>query len=414
MASLNEEWKIDDEFNHLLDKDYVVNFMDYTYKNYIFKLNLNDNSIPKTYLLKISEVTTNESSTNTHIDSLINEAEKQIDIYNKTISQPLCPKIFYHGIVSIGHIKKLSQHTDNANNKSYFDSLMSYLINYNESGGGGNNSFSSNGTAPFVNNNSNSNTAPYVPNNESEFYSLNNNNVFFNDDKMIYVICMEYLDNYTNLNSLPRPIIETFYNELIIQAFQIIIELLIETGYVHGDFHINNILYNIQDDTNFYKGIDKHKPPISNSNFLVSLPKLRPILIDFGDSYKLTSKEMIVIKNMKKEKNYTGIIDYMCKDTKSRRNLSRIIYEYICRNNLDKKLVNKKIDQYFEMRDHNIKEFDFYSTKKNNNNLTSKSSHKSSSSQGRSSSRGRKSRSRTRSSSSRGRSSSRAAAASSL
>jgi hypothetical protein len=343
MASLNNDGLWNEQyFKNIVDDNYgnyTIDLIDYTYRNYIYKLTLQS----KIYLLKISEVTTRDSSIHIHIDSVIDEVEKQIEIYNATIEQPLCPKIFYHNKLSIDDIIKLRNHTsDTKDSKDSFDSILSYLIPDNTGGG---NSIKSN------------NTAPYFSNNEN----INGDKT----DKMVYVICMEYLDNYNILYSLPRPIFDMFYNELIIQGFQIIIELLIKTGYAHGDFHLSNILYNINDTTHFYKGLADHK--INSNHSTHYMLNTRPILIDFGDSYKISPQELVRIKDMYRHKQYMDIIEFMCKDTKARRNLTRVIYEYICKTNLDKDLINKKIRQYFQMREHNIEVFDFYPVRSKNN-----------------------------------------------
>ncbi len=395
-------------FNQLLDEEFSVEFMYNTYTNYIFKLYIPSSS--KTYLLKICETTTEETQMYTQIDKLNKEVETQIDIYNLTIEQPLCPKIYYYNRLSEQSIQRLKENTTGPASdygKMQFNMILKFLRETQNGGSSRNSTTSNTGTIPYVNNEnarSNTGTNPYVNNansrsnngtvilersqelynnNATPQYQLNNNEANeineVDTNKAIYVICMEYLNNYNNISFLPPYIFENFYNELIIQAIQIIIELLMKTGYAHGDFHIDNILFTTNDDTNFYKGIHSQLVTIKKpSKKMVRFPNIRPILIDFGDSYKLSPEKMRIVQQMFATKKYMDIIDILCKDDITSQKYTRVIYDYLCKFKLNKKKVNKKIDQYFKMREHTIENFEFYPTKRSDYNRTVKPTNNSS------------------------------------
>lgn len=351
----------------------------------VYKMIVNEGNITKSYLLKIYQTVPEDSLIFTNKINVDKEVENQINIYNITASDPLCPKINYYDELSLDNInilkKKIIDNFDkNINNNNninddniyvksliYIQELYSFLgLNFDQGGGGGNSndeflrhSQNSQGTAEYIpsnNNNNNKGTAPYIPSNNEE----NRHNK--NNKRKAYVLCMDFLEGYVPMTNLPVPVTnlpdpDLYINEFTIQTIQIIIELLIKTKYVHGDFHKENIMFTMNDTTNFYKGIEVY--------FGMNI---RPMLIDFEHSYQLDDRTYEQIKNLYDNKNYTDIIKFICNDKKSLRiNTERYIYDYLCKYILNKQTINKKVKQYFDMRERYILDFKFYNNQKRNN-----------------------------------------------
>jgi hypothetical protein len=159
--------------------------------------------------------------------------------------------------------------------------------------------------------------------------------------KNIGLIAMEYANSY---DPIYKHVSEKFDN----MAKYLLIELALKTGYTHSDFHVSNILIDVNNH-NYFKGLIG-----------------APLLIDFGWTRKIPS---IILNNIKKyynEKNYNKIIQLLCNlrraNGKNLRNYN--VFDWVCNANCD----NKKIDDLVNRRmisiDENIKLFD----KKHENN----------------------------------------------
>jgi len=112
----------------------------------------------------------------------------------------------------------------------------------------------------------------------------------------------------------------------------ILLQLALQTGYNHGDFHQGNILIS---DSNDYFGKD--------CGFNV-----KPIIIDFGRTNKINQDVMGLIRKNVNEKQYTKALAYLCSPKSSNNFVSDVEYSsyygWVCGNyNL---FTRKDIDQY--------------------------------------------------------------------
>lgn len=357
MASLNFNGLWDSEHFNSLFQNSELELIKITNCG-VYKMIVKEGNITKSYLLKIYQTVPEYSSIFINKISVDKEVENQIDIYNLTIIEPLCPKINYYDELSYDNIEYLKQkilndyfnniknnniNEDNKYVKSllYIKDLYYFLgLDFKQDGGGNDtNNESSQGTAPYIPSN-NEGTEPYIPsNNEGQ------------EPRNVYILCMDYLEGYIPITNINIP--KLYNNEIIIQTIQIIIELLIKTKYIHGDFHKENILFTMNDTTHFYKGIESY--------FRMNI---RPMLIDFEHSYQVDNITYETLKKMYDEERYTDIIKFICDDTKSMRNMSRNIYDYLCQIKLNKKIINQKVKQYFKMREIPIVNFKFYNNQK--------------------------------------------------
>jgi hypothetical protein len=113
------------------------------------------------------------------------------------------------------------------------------------------------------------------------------------------IIAMELADGY---NSLYKEIHENplyINNEDNKRQLQnmvryMLVELAVKTGYNHGDYHANNVLINLKNDT-YFKGLNGE-----------------PLLIDFGYTVKLPENTMTKIKELYNNEDYEGILDALC------------------------------------------------------------------------------------------------------
>jgi hypothetical protein len=105
-------------------------------------------------------------------------------------------------------------------------------------------------------------------------------------------------------------------------CYYLIVKIAVNTGYSHGDFHRSNILINTGDKQYF------HNTRIDN--ILIG----RPILIDFGLSFKLSEKEHNTIKEAYAKGDYSSILKYLCAlggGINGKHSLERSIYDWTCR-----------------------------------------------------------------------------------
>jgi len=197
--------------------------------------------------LNISPVNRNE---------FIEEVNVQTDIYLKTVKylQPLCPGIAYTNII-----------TDNRNNNTGTsnDEKMLNLL----------------GIPIFTDNKPNKTPITYG------------------------IIVMELAKNYNTMHEIlseiddqipqtPEILEDRFH--IIITGFFMLIQLALETGYTHGDFHGGNIMVNKNYDTYFY-----------------NLP-IRMLIIDFGRTIKIPQLEMEMFRERCNNKQYIQALQILC------------------------------------------------------------------------------------------------------
>jgi len=196
--------------------------------------------------LEISLVNRNE---------FIEEVNVQTDIYLKTVKylQPLCPGIAYTNII-----------TDNRNNNngtSIDEKILNLL-----------------GIPIFIDSKPNKTPITYG------------------------IIVMELANNYSTMHSIlyyidkkpqtPEILEDRFH--IIIIGFFMLIQLALETGYTHGDFHGGNMMVNKNYDTYFY-----------------NIP-IRMLIIDFGRTIKIPQLEMEMFRERCNNKQYIQALQILC------------------------------------------------------------------------------------------------------
>jgi len=107
------------------------------------------------------------------------------------------------------------------------------------------------------------------------------------------IIAMVFAENYNTLRSYTYNLEnKNLYNIYVNRCLLLLIELVITTGYNHGDFHIGNLMIN-PNDTLYYNT----DPPGS------------PLIIDFGYAKKIDETELIEINELFNKKYYYSILD---------------------------------------------------------------------------------------------------------
>ena len=156
------------------------------------------------------------------------------------------------------------------------------------------------------------------------------------------IIGMELADGYNTLNNEiyanvdPSTIKDNktkFHN----MVRYLLIELAIQTGYTHGDYHGSNILINSKKNT-YFKDIEGE-----------------PLLIDFGYAVKLSENTMKIIKQLYKTKDYVGIIDKICMTPRSdglmlNQTKFNDLFGYICNKPNDVTEINMQIDELIRLK----------------------------------------------------------------
>jgi hypothetical protein len=172
-------------------------------------------------------------------DIFDNEVQIQREVFERTSSSPLCPVIFYDGILTIEQINILRSAKDDTND--HVNDMLNEITDEKEK----------------------------------------------IDD--IGVIVMEYLYDYQEMFTLIEEIQEqpaddeTISNigSIMVAANFLIIKLALETGYTQGDFSNSNI---------FFKTLRPDEPSyFPEINKLENIKKYRPIFIDFGNAKKIES-----------------------------------------------------------------------------------------------------------------------------
>ena len=219
----------------------------------------------------------------THHNNFEKEVNIQTEIYFKTYKylQPICPAILFSSIETI-HGDNVMLINEEIDSKQVETKLScNYLL------------------SSMITNASEDKVIEYL----LEIYkNYSNGN--------IGIIAMEYADVYMPLSQI---YILGDYERALIVKFMLI-NLFLETGYIHADFNDNNILVKTKDNT-FLDGI-----PYS---FL---------LIDFGYVVKANSEELHTARELLAKKDYLGIIRIIC-DCKmfGEGGLHALdLYKYIC------------------------------------------------------------------------------------
>ena len=112
-----------------------------------------------------------------------------------------------------------------------------------------------------------------------------------------------------------------------------ILQLALQTEYSQNDFHRSNIM--MLDDLNYFNS---------------TLYPYRPIIIDFGRAVKIPPTIMEIIRNLVKEGNYIGALQYLCDKSFSHEMISDIInadshYGWVCG---DYNMWGKDYNQYID------------------------------------------------------------------
>jgi hypothetical protein len=143
------------------------------------------------------------------------------------------------------------------------------------------------------------------------------------------IIVMDFVNGY---ESLEKVIDSKDYVENVESQFRfLLLRLIKETGYTHGDFHVNNMLLN-KDATDYFSKI-----------------KGAPLLIDFGMSHKLPPDILNEIDKLFLKHEYTEIIKLVCSlKRKDEQSYHKFPYHYgwLC-NELDPS-INEEIKKFFE------------------------------------------------------------------
>ncbi len=126
------------------------------------------------------------------------------------------------------------------------------------------------------------------------------------------IIGMEFAQNYVLLSKLKD---SPNFNGYVMMTIYILLQLAVQTGYNHGDYHTGNIFIN-PDNENYFK------------NF-----KGSPLLIDYGLAYKIPPNILDEIKELYKEERYIDAMSKIC-DLNRKDNLNMRMYNnyygYVC------------------------------------------------------------------------------------
>jgi len=116
----------------------------------------------------------------------------------------------------------------------------------------------------------------------------------------IGIIGMEFMSNCTTLRRSINYTKDYFYDDFLrVKELKnvcrfLLLDLALKTGYNHGDFHLSNFM--IDDDCDIY---------FENVS-------IRPILIDFGRTFKINPLILSKIKECVSNKKYTEALSYLC------------------------------------------------------------------------------------------------------
>lgn len=178
------------------------------------------------------------------------EINKQTEIYSKTIKylQPLCPAVVFARVIKDR------------------DEIKDYLY------------------AVYRNNHS-----PKSEKNEKDLtkYMSILFEVLTDPDMSsvnLGIFSMELLNNVCQIYSSPQ-FLKTGMAMNYFVAEYALMELAVQTGYVHNDYHTSNIM-------------------LCESNDYFSETALRPMLLDFGMSKQIDSRELFEIRNLYAERNF--------------------------------------------------------------------------------------------------------------
>ena len=182
-------------------------------------------------------------------DEFIEEVNIQTDIYLKTVTylQPLCPGIAYTNII-------IDNRIDNTGT-SINEKILKLLR---------------------------------IPINNTIIYGI---------------IVMELAKDYNTMHSIltkldeqnpqPKEIRDYRFNIILI-GFFMLIQLALETGYTHGDFHNGNMMVNENYDTYFYN------------------TPIRMLIIDFGRTIKIPQLQMNMFRERCNNKQYLYALQILC------------------------------------------------------------------------------------------------------
>lgn len=246
-------------------------------------------------------------------DDFIKEVNIQTDIYLKTISylQPLCPGIGYANILIDDRFRNPSGSTN-------INQRILNLLNI-----------------------------PYCTKQELNYG----------------IIVMEMASGYITLHEEIKTLrkgIETnpkkktvIENDIAIGLFMLI-QLALQTGYTHGDFHFGNLLIN-DNYTKYFSIIEK-----------------RVLIIDFGRAMLIPPAQLEAFKQLCIYKNYTGALQILCVPPVANKYISNIehnpFYGWVCdmfnygiystkdknKIKLYNDTINKRIDSCFILRQKQI------------------------------------------------------------
>jgi thiol-disulfide isomerase/thioredoxin len=176
----------------------------------------------------------------------------------------------------------------------------------------------------------------------------------YDDFSNLGVIAMEFANGYERMDNIGSNVGANAkqYQVFAIMCYYLLIQLALETGYTHADFHRGNILLNPYCDT-YFKGLSGC-----------------PLLVDYGFAQKLPQDIYQKIKDYNNQKRYTDILKLLCDIPRTDNyDLKRSIinYSWVCgnydptSNQYVKKITGKypdymngKIDKLFKYREESI------------------------------------------------------------
>jgi hypothetical protein len=186
----------------------------------------------------------------------------------------------------------------------------------------------------------------------------------------IGIIGMEYLDGYVMIDNILTQLFEekflhyidnySLYELYKCQAIYILIQLAIHTGYNHNDIHLNNIMININDNNFFHNKTETIKG--------------RPMIIDFGKSYKIYEDTMTQIQVEYKKGNYNKILELLClsPNTNHKKMKNNPLYDSLCLglNDYENRKMNLKEIVYRNRLIHKLIKMREYSVKNSNKTVS--------------------------------------------
>lgn len=209
----------------------------------------------------------------------IMEVNTQTDIYLKTIKylQPICPAILYSTIITDTRHKEY----DYLDNSFYEDQCQGQVENEDQ---------------------------------DQEILELLDLPKFITEKDVTYgLIFMEYLEEYSPFEKFTIPTFKSKKSFVLVLLWTLI-QLTLETGYVHGDHHMNNILI-----TNKYP-----KGGYFDSS------TIRIMIIDFGMSSKLLPNHFKMFKALCERRRYTDALMFLSGKYKDKQeNVIYVTNEYV-------------------------------------------------------------------------------------